>query len=176
MKKLILLLLFPILVWAEPGPATQYLMNEPASLFDIGMLRLKALTNYWEKQMTFNYRIKSQSDSIGGNVNVNYRPEDDKIYVSLSIMDVSATEEQMKAGCSYALYHIQIYIGKNLYGLFQHVGYRDSSEPASLGPAVREMFELRCYVSGNDSSHGRFWATQTLQEEDMTIGKWPLIN
>ena len=31
MKKLILIILFPVLVWAEPGPETHYLMNEPAS-------------------------------------------------------------------------------------------------------------------------------------------------
>ncbi|MFT5116022.1 MAG: hypothetical protein ACI9H8_000282 [Lysobacterales bacterium] len=176
MKKLILLFLIPTLVYAEPGPATQYLMNEPASLFDVGMLRLKHTIAYWERQMTGNYKNKSGGNSIGGNVNVSYRPEDDKIYVGLSVMDSSATHEQMEAGCRYALRHIQIYVSKSAHALYQHVGYRDSAEPEELDSSVRDMFVLRCYVSGNDSSKGRFWASQTLGDADMTIGKWPLIN
>ena len=176
MKKLILVFLFPALVWAEPGPVTQYLMNEPASLFDVAMMRLEHLVGYWEKQMTFNYTTASQSGSVGGNVNAYYRPEDDKIYVVLSTMDQSATEEQMEAGCRYALAHIRIYVSKSLGELFQHVGYPDSSEPSALYPAVTDMFELRCYVSGHDSSVGRFWGTQTLRAGEMTIGKWKLFN
>ena len=176
MKRLILFFLFPALVCAAPGPATQYLMNEPASLFDVGMLRLHHLIGYWEKQMTFNYKLKSQSDPVGGNVNAYYRPEDDKIYVVLSTMDESATEEQMEAGCRYALQHIRIYVRKSLHVLFQHVGHSDPSKPFALHSAVGEMFELRCYVSAHDSSVGRFWATQTLRAEEMTIGKWSLIN
>ena len=40
MKKLIeLLLLVPIVASADPGAVTRYLMNEPVSLFDLGMLR-----------------------------------------------------------------------------------------------------------------------------------------
>ena len=176
MKKLIFLILFPTLVWAEPGPETHYLMNEPASLFDVGMLRLQHMIGYWEKQMTFNYKLKSQSDALGGNVNAYYRPEDDKIYVDLIIMDKSATEEQMEAGCRYALRHMRIYVSKSLHELFQHVGYLDPSEPSALSSALVEMFELRCYVSGDDSSKGRFWATQTLRSDEMTIGKWPTLN
>jgi hypothetical protein len=176
MKRLMLLFLSPALVCAELGPTTQYLMNEPASLFDIGMVRLENLIGYWEKQMTSNYKARSKSDPVGGNVNAYYRAEDDKIYVVLSTMDESATEEQMEAGCRYALQHIRIYVRKNLHVLFQHVGYRDPSEPAALVSTVGEMFELRCYVSGHSSSQGRFWATQTLRADEMTIGKWSLIN
>jgi hypothetical protein len=176
MKKLILLFLIPTLVYAEPGPATQYLMNEPASIFDVGMLRLKQMTNYWQKQMTDNYKYHSSGNSIGGNVNVAYRPEEDKIHVSLSVRDESATQAQMEAGCRYALRHIQIYVSKSAHALFKHVEYKDSSEPAELDSAVREMFVLRCYIWGNGSSDVRFRAYQTLQDADMTIGKWPLIN
>ena len=39
MKRVLLLLLFPLLATADPGAATQYLMNEPASLFDVGIAR-----------------------------------------------------------------------------------------------------------------------------------------
>lgn len=174
MKKLIFLLLFPALVWAEPGPTTQYLMKEPASVFDVGMLRLQHLIGYWEKQIAFNYKSQSHTDTIGGNVNTYYQSEDDKIYVVFSAMDNSATEEQMEAGCRSALSHMRIYVGKSLHTLFQHVGHRNSS--SAPDSAIRELFEFRCYVSGHDSSQGRFWASQTLQAEEMTIGKWSLVN
>ncbi len=174
MKKLILLFLFPMIVCAKPGPVTQYLMNEPASLFDIAMIRLQHSMNYWEKQSTFNYRLKSQPDAFG-NVNVQYRAEDDKIYVSFTAMDNSSTVEQMEAGCRFVMRQLRIYISKGLPKLFQHVSYRDPSEPHALGSAVNDMFEFRCYVSGDDSSEGRFWASQTLREEEMTIGRWPVF-
>ena len=102
--------------------------------------------------------------------------EDDKIYISLTIMDKSATDEQMEAGCRYALGHMQIYVSKSLHELFQHVGYLDPSEPSELGSELAQMFEFRCYVSGESSSNGRFWATQTLRSDEMTIGIWPTFN
>ena len=175
MKKLILLLLLSTPICAEPGPATQYLINEPASLFDIGMLRLKRLTDYWEKQMTGNYWQKSQSGSVGGNVNVHYRPEDDKIYVSLTILDELATEEQMEAGCRYALRHMGIYLTKSLHTLFWHKGYRDPAEPPNLRNSLEEMFELRCAVLDHQSG-SRFWASRKLGAGDITIGQWKMFD
>ncbi|MCZ6856124.1 MAG: hypothetical protein O7G86_19580 [Gammaproteobacteria bacterium] len=50
MNKLIVLFLFPVLACAEPNPAIKYLMDEPASLFDVGMFRLQHLIGYEEKQ------------------------------------------------------------------------------------------------------------------------------
>ena len=175
MKKLFLLFLFPTLVFAEPGPTTQYLMNEPASLFDVGMVRLRFLIHRWEDQMTGNYRYKAQSDKARGGVQAQYRHEDDKIYVSISMRDDLATEDQMEAGCRYALQHIAIYVSKSVPSLFRHAGNADPNEFKRLRDPLVEMFELRCSVSDNHSN-GRFWATKRLGEEDMTIGKWKMFN
>ena len=38
---------------AEPGPVGQWLMGEPASLFDIGMIRLRMEANTWERPYNF---------------------------------------------------------------------------------------------------------------------------
>ena len=84
MRNLFILALIPTLTYAEPGPVTQHLMNEPASLFDVAMLRLRQSIGYWEKQMVLNYKRESLSDISGGNVNAYYQAEDDKIYVVLS--------------------------------------------------------------------------------------------
>jgi hypothetical protein len=170
MKKLLLLLLIPALAYAEPGPATRYLMGEPASLFDVAMLRLQHMIAYSERQMTFNYKLKSRSNPTGsGNVNAYYQPEDDKIYVVLSINDESATEQQMEAGCRYGLQHIRIYLGKGLKEMFNHVDDTSSSALSATDKAVYGMFELRCTVWGNDTSVIRFRASQTLAADEMTI-------
>ena len=50
MKKLLALIL-PLIANAQPGPATRYLVNEPATLFDIGMMRLDTLTTEFEQRV-----------------------------------------------------------------------------------------------------------------------------
>ena len=49
-----ILLLFPVLASADPGPATQHLLDEPATLMDVGIIRLAAV-------------IRNNQDLIGGN-------------------------------------------------------------------------------------------------------------
>lgn len=44
---LLLVVLGPALVAAEPTPSVRWLMNEPASLFDIGMMRLGDANKFW---------------------------------------------------------------------------------------------------------------------------------
>lgn len=44
-KSLCILAALPSLAFANPGPATQYLIDEPASLLDSGMLRAELLLN-----------------------------------------------------------------------------------------------------------------------------------
>ncbi len=174
MTKLVILLLIPLSSSAEPGPLTSYLMAEPATLFDISMLRLKRLTDYWETQMVFNYKRGSQSKAISGNVNSEYDPDNDKIYIVLSAMDESSNETQMQAGCQNALKHIQIYVRKSLREIFTHEGQRHRSGSDELWSQSGSMIELRCYISGRSSSQGRFWARQLLADKEVTIERWPV--
>jgi hypothetical protein len=52
MKKFIACFLLPLgTIHAEPGPLTEYSMNEPATLFDVGMVRLESLTTEFEKRV-----------------------------------------------------------------------------------------------------------------------------
>lgn len=52
MKGLFVLLLLPTIGHAEPGLVTQSLVNERASLFDIGMMRLETLTREFRESRT----------------------------------------------------------------------------------------------------------------------------
>jgi len=104
-------------------------------------------------------------------VNAYYERDVDKIYVDRSVIDEAASEAQMEAGCRYALEHIGIYVGKSSGEMFRHAGEDKSSVSREVVSQFREMFELRCYVSGRDSSEGRFWASKSLTSE-MKIGRW----
>ncbi len=42
-----LLALSPLSLYAEPTPSVRWLMNEPASLFDIGMMQLRDANKFW---------------------------------------------------------------------------------------------------------------------------------
>jgi len=170
---IVLLLLLPLYSFAEPNAAARYLMSEPATLFDLSMLRLQMLTDYRELQMVLNYEHDSKSGRVYGNVNAYYERNADKIYVVLSVTDEAASEAQMEAGCRHALEHIGIYVGKSTGEMFSHAGAAESSVSRELVSQFREMFEFRCYVSGRDFSEGRFWAHQSLTSE-MKIGRWPV--
>lgn len=180
MKRIIAMLLLPVLGNAEPGPVTRYLINEPASLLDIGMMRLETLTTEFEKRVGLYWTENDELKFFRSEVNSSYEPADDRIYVSFLAMNSDATEAQMAEGCRNAMSQMNIWLMKSLPGLFLHVGDDDPSLPADFYQKLRNMFELRCYFSSaQDSSEGRFWASRTLGtlgDDEMTIGKWPMRN
>ena len=176
MKKIIAILLLPALANASPGPVSRYLMYEPASLFDVGMMRLQSLTSWAESQVGFAWTLHGKLKPVGKGINASYSYEDDRIYVVIYAMDEAATEVQMQEGCQKALQQLRIVVIKSLPQLFHHDGFDSPTEPINFFHTLFNMFELRCYVSGHDSSAGRFWATQSLGAEEMTIGKWETSN
>ena len=174
MKKLLALLLFPLLANAQPGPATQYLMSEPANLFDIGMLRLDALTTAFEQRVGLSWTTRDgQREFFRAEVNANYAPRDDKIYVSFLVMTSDATDKQMEEGCRVATEQMSIWLSKSLPALFMHVGGNGSADANQLSERLQDMFVLRCYVSSkNSTAEGRFWASKGLKDTELTIGRW----
>jgi hypothetical protein len=54
-----------------------------------------------------------------------------------------------------------------------HAGGKSSADANGLLGALQDMFVLRCYVSSEHSTaEGRFWATKTLRDNALTIGRW----
>lgn len=177
MKKLIALLLLPFAANAEPGPTTQYLMTEPASLFDVGMVRLDILTTEFEKRVGLSWATNTGSrEFFEAEVNSHYDRDDDRIYVSFLVMNSEATPAQMEEGCGVAMSQMGIWLRKSLPDLF--LPFRPaSSTDVNLSNALREVFVMRCYVSSaRDTSAGRFWASRSLTDRAMTIGRWDVGN
>ena len=157
MKRLLLLLLIPLPAYAQPVSVSYYLTNEPASLFDIGLL--------WTRN--------GQLEAFDANPSASYDADDDKIYVSLLVMNSDATEAQMAEGCEMALEQLGIWLWKFTNRLFSHVGQEESLNSLNLDGSVSDLFVMRCYVSSaTDTSEGRFWASRRLTEEELKIGEW----
>ena len=180
MKKVIAILLLPMLASAATGPATQYLINEPASLLDVGMMRLESLTTEFEQRVGLHWTNKEGMRLFRAEIHASYELDDDTIYVSFLAMSSEPTEAQMAEGCQNAMNQMNIWLMKSLPGLLLHTGYDDPSVPADFYLNLKEMFELRCYFSsGRDTSEGRFWAHRklgSLGDNEMTIGKWKMRN
>jgi len=173
MRKLAGALLLPFVANAQPGATTQYLISEPATLLDIGMVRLDSLTTEFERRVGLSWTANGGGrEHFEAEINTNYDPDDDKIYVSFLVMNSEATNPQMEEGCRSAMGQMKIWLGKSLPDLFLHVR-NNPSEAAAHFDGLRDLFVLRCYVSsGRDTSEGRFWASQSLTERAMTIGPW----
>ena len=55
-------LILPLLARAAPDSITQHFMNQPASLFDLGMYRLEAFAHDSSEHMTTQYKQGAETD------------------------------------------------------------------------------------------------------------------
>jgi hypothetical protein len=173
MKKIVALLLFPMLAHAQPGPMTQYLTHERATLLDVGMMRLETLVNDFERRVGVSWEDNGNGNFFRPSIHTSYEPNVDKIYVYFFAADSKPTEQQMAEGCKNAFAQMRIWLMKSLPDLFLHTGFGDPAVPADAREAMKKMVEMKCYFSSDrDSSEGRFWASQKLTDAEMTIGKW----
>ena len=175
MQKLLVLLLLPLLANAENSSISKVLKDEPATLLDIGMVRLDTLTREFGQRVGVYWTTASgNKEAFRADINSYYDAKSDKIYVSFFAMDSNAADAQMKEGCEMAMEQISIWIWKSLPGLFLHEGF-DNTDGAATQPynAIADLFELTCYISAaHDSSIGRFWARRTLRDPELKIGPW----
>lgn len=180
MRKTVALLRVPMFANAEPGPTTQYLFDEPATLLDVAMIRLDDLSDEFENRVGLHWTEGDKMKWFKAEINSYYEPDDDKIYVSFLEMSSEPNEEQMAEGCRNAMSQMNIWLMKSLSSMFGHVGHEDPSMPADFSSGLKDLFEIRCYFSsGRDTSEGRFWAHRklgSLGDNEMTIGEWRMRN
>ncbi len=152
MKTFAALLLTPHITLAQPGEITVELMNQPASMFDVGMMRLHGHLTTWTKtqaQGSWNFYSGSKKNI---NVNVGYDLEDDRIRVSISVFETTVSADQAKMGCEKALEPFFVSIGKFGASFFQSRGAKsDREEFHRLRKGILEMIDLSCRVYGTGS-------------------------
>jgi len=174
MQKLLALLLLPFLVNAEDSSISKLLRDEPASLLDIGMIRLDNLARDFGRRVGVYWTTASGTkEAFRADISTWYDAKDDKIHIHFFVMDSVAVDAQMKEGCEMAMEQISIWIWKSLPGLFLHAGHDNTVEAATPFNAIADLIEISCYISAaHDSSIGRFWARRTLRDSELKIGPW----
>ena len=181
MKTSILFFLFLAAATAHAGSAFQSLKDEPATLFDLGMFRLERSIAYSQESIESLYARHAQADPIASWASVSYSARDDMIRVGAGFMDEQSSEEQMEAGCREVLRMWRINVSKTAWKFFAHYGGEGRPTAPPMGPGLYDRIILRCYVSGNSTADGRFWATMPLrgdlgEDDGFNVGRWRMDN
>lgn len=157
----------------------QSLKDEQASLFDLGMFRLELHVSHSHESVHTIYSKNAEIDPISSWVSTTYSSRDKMIRVATGFMDNESSPDQMEAGCRAVLRMLRISVSKTTWRFFSHYGEEDAR--SVQGPDLYDQIVLRCYVSREDSSQGRFWATMPLkgnlgEDDGFQIGRWRVDN
>lgn len=146
MKRVIPILLIPLLASADPGAATRYLMNEPASLFDIAMVRLEAGLNKNLINFVTSYRVPALLDYDPiATVTVSYDFDSDAILASIDFIAGIDSFKLAEKGCRETLQSARLLVAL-LPNYFHHYGYIESGRPKDINEEVQERIYLVCTV------------------------------
>lgn len=150
MKRLTaLLLLLPIIASADPGAATKYLMNEPASLMDITFMRLNQSL---DKQTGDLAAILNTTSKNGGYMNFRLRSyyhfDSDEIRIyARADTNGSASKASCKAVIAWLRKYALTWITLNL----GHYGYESSYVPKNLALEIEKRTQLFCVIGKTGS-------------------------
>ena len=140
---------------ADPGPVTNWLMNEPASLFDLGMLRLKLEVEKYTERVFNNFSPK-KTGAIGW---AEYDFSKNRITIGYEAKTF-ARRKFNKSECKKYIANVQILIGQvidgrpppvgysNAAALFSHSQYVNSSEPQNYRKKLDDIFIIEIIMDG----------------------------
>ncbi len=174
MKMRIALLLVPIGAMAQSESTARQLLNQPATLLDVGMVRLQMLTGEFERRVGLSWTTSDgKHERFKAEPNSYYDTDADRIYVSFTITNSEATYPQMEEGCRTAMGQMGVWLMKSLPELFSHVGSdTDRKSEASSTRCERWWCSDATSRPRGDTSEGRFWGSQTLKDWTVSIGRW----
>ena len=149
----VVLLVLPLASMAAPGKTTKYLMEEPASLFDLGIIRarydlnnpaiLDAIQGAWGGEFD-----ASAKPPI---ITVEYSYEDDLIRFGFSFFEEYALDKpwedvEEKKLCSAVFDVLQPQVMMQIGSWFSHQGYAKSSQAITV--VLQDRVEIYCYTRG----------------------------
>ena len=128
----------------EPTPAVRHLMNEPVTLFDLGMLRLE--------QIFSNFKVADAKEAF---VTVVYMWETNRISIHAFVTPNKAEFVQgPKIRCKALITELKtnlfvnpltskpVYRSSRLRELFSHVGFTSTDEPKNVAAELDTITEL----------------------------------
>lgn len=167
MKRAILLFLFPLLAFADPSPATRYLMNENISMLDFGL---------WKMQHKLEPTIRNDVAKFVDDeahkfifFRAYYEWADDLIIFGVSI--ILGFHDDAEQRCRNILETIRPLIGVSMdYALdFQHKGYESSEKPANLGALLSGRTQLQCEIQ--EESGKKVFVKSMLLSDDVYVSR-----
>ncbi len=146
---------------AEPGPVGQWLMNEPASLFDIGMIRLKMEAKTWELQdFAYNTEMKEAYGQPPGYI-AGYDWDENRIVVQGWLGIKSEERPDAELACKKVLSLISDRAGvvpdTGKFSLsdmtnsvfadyFSHIGYEVKDAPEDYKSRLDQIFLIKANI------------------------------
>ena len=145
MKKLLVILLLPAFANADPGTATKYLINEPASLFDIGLIRAHLHFDMADPLIKSSY--EHSDPKLFYSAVFNYQYEDDLFVLKLSVL----SSHSKKLRCEDLITRYGNILQNLMYRWFSHEEYSVASEPDDFEDLLLRRVELRCATTSREA-------------------------
>jgi hypothetical protein len=142
MKYLIPLLLLPALSLADPGPATRYLIDESASLLDLGVLRTELRLAASADSFKKIYEESSGVEIVSLSTAVVYDYQDDRL--SIEITPLVRESGRAEKGCKDLLTASHAWLLDVVPKLFGHKGYKSDNQPEDLQEEIAERTFVYC--------------------------------
>lgn len=148
MKRLtLILLMLPTFAFADPGAATRYLMNEPASLMDIGLLKSQLDFADRRELIKRSFFTLSASGLPITLSKVRYDKTTDKIRVSYLVLDRNEYDlKDLVERCNNSLSELRSAMF-NMPSWFMHDGYSRGSQTVPSIVQVIKIIEFECKIS-----------------------------
>ena len=143
---------------AEPGPIGRWLMDEPASLFDLGMLRLEMDAWRWERpHYTYNVQMKAAYGTYP-TYTVGYDWDENRIVVRGWMLQNINERTDAESACKKILSHISDMAGvvsdtgklrhpgmtaSRFADYFSHIGYLEAGEPEDYRSRLDQIFVIK---------------------------------
>ena len=142
MKRLIPLLLLPVLTLADPGAVTRYLIDESASLMDIGILRTELRLSQSVASFKTAYEESSGVKIVSLETAVIYDYKDDTL--NIEIRPLVLDPENAEQGCKELQNSSHGWLRGVIPNLFDHMGYHASNRPEDLQEKIAERTVVYC--------------------------------
>ena len=142
-RYIVLLLLLPAISVAEPGPAAQYLLQEPVTLMDLGLERMNREANVHGRQIEDLIRLQTEDTDLEVFVSVRYDDLDDLFLLTYILRQ--ADDPQTYCSVVFNRYSDEEGFFAIVVGWFAKYRFVESLEdPDALYNGIASRTEIRC--------------------------------
>jgi hypothetical protein len=151
---LIFLLLYAQTAQAEPSPTTHFLMNEPASLLDLGIYKLEKDIKGLQKDLVVNHTTPFD-------ISVDYNWDENRIAIQMTYgYEGNPPKKIIRIGIKKVFQRLKGFLGVDPQGkvyhkrgfskvsdYFSHEGYVIKNRPKDLEKEIDQIVELKVIYS-----------------------------